>query len=116
MRRGYLLPPGCKDLIDVLNLTPQHKLAPGIFAGLPTKPAGPKASQKPLPLPAVKGELIFKAPTTVRDLADQLGQLPFKIIADLMGMGVFANVSQVLSFEIVSVIAHQYGFIAKKAQ
>ena len=116
MRRGYLLPLGCKDLIDVLNLTPQHKLAPGAFARLPTRPAIPKPAQKPLPLPAVKGELIFRAPTTVRHLAEQLGQLPFKIIADLMGMGVFASVSQIISFETASIIARQYGFIARKAE
>ena len=116
MKRGYLLPPGCKDLIDVLNLTPQHKLAPGVLVGLSTKPAVPKPAQKPLPLPAVKGELIFRAPTTVRGLAEQLGQLPFKIIADLMGIGVFASVSQIISFETVSIIARQYGFIARKAE
>jgi hypothetical protein len=113
MRRGYLLPEGCKDLIDVLNMKEQQKFA---LSSLPTHFVPPKpAPSKPAVLPAIKGELIIRAPTSVKDLAEQLGQMPFKIIADLMALGVFASVSQVLPFETVSIIARQYGFLAKKA-
>lgn len=34
MERGYLLPPGCKDLLDVLKLKENHELVPwGIRLG-----------------------------------------------------------------------------------
>ncbi len=116
MKRGYLLPRGCKDLIDVLNLNERQGPASGIFARLPTMPVPPKfPALEPESLPEIKVELVVQMPMTVRHLADQLGQVPFKIIADLMGIGVFASVSQVLSFEAVSIIARQYGFIARKA-
>jgi len=112
MRRGYLLPEGCKDLIDVLNLKEQQKFA---LANLRTRLVPPKATQKAPALPAIKGDLIIKTPTSVKDLADQLGQMPFKIIADLMGIGIFASVSQHLSFEAIAIICRQNGFIAKRA-
>ena len=112
MRRGYLLPQGCKDLIDVLRLKEQQKFA---LSNLPAKLSPAKPDQKAIPLPAVKGELIIKTPTTVQVLADQLGQKPFKIIADLMAIGVFTSVSQVVAFETISIIARQYGFIARRA-
>ena len=115
MKRGYLLPKGCKDLIDVLKLKHQQQLVSSPLSRLPTQFVHNKPAQKPTPLPAVKGELIIQDPTTVARLAAQLGQKPFKIIADLMMIGVFATTSQQLSFEHISVIARQYGFIAKRA-
>lgn len=39
MKRGYLLPKGCKDLIDVLKLKPNHELKhqlPQHFIPLPS--------------------------------------------------------------------------------
>src|SRR5678816_3073875 len=41
-------------------------------------------------------------PVVIRDLATALEQKPFRIIADLMEMGRFATVHQVLAFEIAS--------------
>ena len=41
-KRGYLLPPGCKDLIDVLQ---------GKASKQPTRPVSKKAALKPLPCP-----------------------------------------------------------------
>ncbi len=118
MERGYLLPEGCKDLIDVLKL--KQKRAQCLVLkpyAQPPKGHGPmiKPLKQPAPLPPVKGEIIIPAPTSVSQLAALLGQKPFRIIADLMQLGVFANVHQLLGFETVSRIARQYGFIAKKA-
>ena len=112
MRRGYLLPEGCKDIIDVLNMKEQQKFA---LSSLPAQFVPPKSIPKPTLLPAIKGELIIKTPVSVKDLAEQLGQMPFKIIADLMGIGIFASVSQHIAFETVCIIARQYGFFVKKA-
>ena len=47
-------------------------------------------------LPADAQVITIKPPIVVRELADQLKQKPFKIIADLMESGVFANVNQAI--------------------
>ena len=121
MSRGYLLPEGCKDLIDVLKLKDQrvHYQLPKLptqFAHLP-KAHGTmiKPLKEPAPLPPVKGEISIPAQTTVSQLAALLSQKPVLIIADLIQMGVFASVWQLLGFETISRIARKYGFIAKKA-
>ncbi len=103
--RGYLLPKGCKDLIDVINL--QEKLQKEIFL----RPATAPPSQPPV----MKGDLLVSDHTTVRELAVLLGQKPFKIIADLMELGVFANVNQPLDFEAISQVASRYGYVAKRS-
>jgi len=46
----------------------------------------------------------------VRELADQLKQKPFKIIADLMEAGVFANVNQAIDEAIAQKVCAKYGF------
>ena len=87
MKRGYLLPDGCKDLIDVLKPKVQHTAA----------------------------EMIVTSEMTVTELAAALAQKPFRIIADLMELGVFANVNQQLDFDTISRVVRKYGFIAKRA-
>lgn len=102
MKRGYLLPKGCKDLIDVLNTNVQ----PG--------PSRLK-SDLSVPMPLTTGEIIVPPGMTASELAAALGKKPFVIIADLMGFGVFANVWQQLEFEVISKVMRIYGFTAKKA-
>jgi translation initiation factor IF-2 len=46
----------------------------------------------------------------VRELAAQLKQRPFKIIADLMELGVFANVNQAIDEKIAQQLCAKYGF------
>lgn len=60
------------------------------------------------------GDLFFSDATLVTDLAAFLGQKPYKIIADLMELGVFVTVKQALNFETVSKIAWKYGYTAKR--
>ena len=121
MQRGYLLPEGCKDLIDVLKRKPKREYyllpkLPNQFAQLPIGYGTMiKPRKQPDPLPPVKGEIIIPAQTTVSQLAALLSRKPFRIIADLIQMGVFANVWQLLGFEAISRVARKYGFIAKKA-
>ncbi len=97
-KRDYLLPQGCKDLIDVIKLQ---------VAGQPPLPPGQPDSRG--------RELRVPEPISVRGLADLLGQPPFQIIGDLMQFGVFANVNQHLAFEVVAKVAWKYGYAAKKA-
>ena len=51
-----------------------------------------------------------KPPIIVRDLAEQLKRKPFQVIADLMEVGVFANVNQSIDEEVAKKICAKYGF------
>jgi translation initiation factor IF-2 len=78
--------------------------APGRGPEPAAKPASPKVS-----LPSDAPVITMKAPIVVRDLAEQLKQKPFKLIADLMGMGVFANVNQAIEEPIAARVCAIYG-------
>ena len=113
--RGYLLPEGCKDLIDLIRLGLKSQseivvrlplLQPKPQTGVFFKPASPP--------PVMKGDLPVSDRTTVKELAALLGQEPFKIIADAMELGIFANVNQPLGFKAIAHIAGKYGYTAKR--
>jgi translation initiation factor IF-2 len=77
----------------------------------------PRELTKPAAAPSPKfvapetGEVIvIKPPIVVRELAVQLKQKPFKIIADLMELGVFANVNQAIDEKIAQQLCAKYGF------
>ncbi len=73
--------------------------------GEPQKPTTPKF------VPPTTGTLItLKPPVIVRELADQLKRKPFQLIADLMELGVFANVNQSIDEVIAQKICAKYGF------
>ena len=119
MKRGYLLPKGCKDLSDVAKL--KHKHVPdSVWAYLPQKvtfynPVTKSYKQFPTPLPPVTRQVFIQPNTTVRKLADLLGQKPFEIIGDVMKFGVFASVDEVLDFKIIAFVARMHGYEAIKA-
>ncbi len=73
--------------------------------------AKPAAPQSPKFIAPTTGEVIvIKPPIVVRELATQLKQKPFKIIADLMGLGVFATVNQAIDEKIAQQLCAKYGF------
>jgi len=81
----------------------------GRMSGPPAKTGGQSAA--PRFVAPSTGEIItHKGPIVVRDLADRLSQKPFKIIADLMGMGVFANVNQMIDETTAQRVCATYGF------
>jgi translation initiation factor IF-2 len=84
---------------------------PGKF-GAPQKAGGAKEapSAPKLALPADAKVISIKPPIVVRELAEQLKQKPFKIIADLMGLGVFASVNQAIDEAIAERICATYGY------
>ena len=74
----------------------------------PAKPAAPAAPKFIAP---TGGELItMKPPVIVRDLADRLKRKPFQLIADLMELGVFANVNQAVDEPIAQRLCAKHGF------
>ena len=72
------------------------------------KPAAP--AQPKFVAPTTGEVIIIKPPIVVRELATQLKQKPFKIIADLMGLGVFATVNQAIDEKIAQQLCAKYGF------
>lgn len=79
--------------------------------GRPEGAARPAADQTPkVVLPADAQVISIKPPIVVRELAEQLKQKPFKIIADLMESGVFASVNQAIDEAVAQRICAKYGF------
>jgi len=74
----------------------------------PSKPAAP--AQPKFVAPTTGEVIVIKPPIVVRALADALKQKPFKIIADLMGLGVFATVNQAIDEKIAVQLCAKYGF------
>ncbi len=70
----------------------------------------PAAAQPKFVAPATGEVIVIKPPIAVRELAAQLKQKPFKIIADLMELGVFANVNQAIDEKIAQQLCAKYGF------
>jgi len=68
------------------------------------------APQPKFVAPATGEVIVVKPPIVVRELAGQLKQKPFKIIADLMELGVFANVNQAIDEKIAQQLCAKYGF------
>jgi translation initiation factor IF-2 len=87
--------------------TEQFRRGPGQGQGRPAEPAKP-ASPK-FALPADAQVIVIKPPIVVRELAEALKQKPFKIIADLMEVGVFANVNQAIDEKIAVQVCAKYG-------
>jgi translation initiation factor IF-2 len=88
-------------------------------AGAPTpRPAAPQKGQaargaEPAPkvvLPADALVISIKPPIVVRELAEQLKQKPFKIIADLMGLGIFRTVNQAIDEDLAQKICAKYRY------
>jgi translation initiation factor IF-2 len=77
----------------------------------PSREAAKPAAPQPKFVAPTTGEIIvIKPPIVVRELATQLKQKPFKIIADLMELGVFANVNQAIDEKIAQQLCAKYGF------
>src|SRR6266545_2729632 len=74
-------------------------------------PAPPAAPAPPKFVPPATGELItLKPPIVVRELAEQLKRKPFQLIADLMELGVFANLNQSIDETTAQKLCAKYGF------
>lgn len=86
--------------------TEQFRRGPG-GPGRPTEPAKPAAPK--FALPADAQVIVIKPPIVVRELAEALKQKPFKIIADLMESGVFANVNQAIDEKVAIQVCAKYG-------
>ena len=81
------------------------------------KPA-PVAAPTTAPAPAEdEGKVMnIKAPISVADLAAHMGLKPFKLIAELMPMGVFANPGTTLDSDQVAALCEKHGFTYERVK
>ena len=79
----------------------------------PTRPSAPKFTAK-----ADAPVITLKPPIMVRELAEAINRKPFQLIADLMQLGVFANVNQAIDEPTAQQLCAKNGFKfeAKKRQ
>ena len=54
--------------------------------------------------------LHLKGSITVKELAPMLNLKPFQVIADLMTLGIFANITQSLELDVVAKVCEKHGF------
>ena len=78
----------------------------------PTPVPSPAPSPAPAPAPAdsaADSAVTVKAPISVADLATIIGLKPFKLIAELLPMGVFANPGTILDSDQVAALCEKHG-------
>lgn len=89
--------------------------APASPMGVGAPPASsPPAQDAAEEVRAEGGEIrtiTIKPPIVVRDLAGELGVKPFKLISELMEMGIFASINQSLEEDVASKLAEKRGII-----
>ncbi len=97
------------------NRPPAH-VAPPKTTKAPLPPRPPQASfAAPIDAPAAEGEdgkkiIHVKPPIVVRDFASAIGLMPFKLISELMEMGIFAAMNQTIEESVAQKIAVSHGF------
>ncbi len=85
----------------------------------PAPAPAPKAEPAPAPAPAAEdgGKVMnIKAPISVADLATLMGMKPFKLIAELLPMGVFANPGTTLDSDQVAALCEKHGFTYERVR
>jgi hypothetical protein len=105
-RCEYLLPAGCKDLIDVLRLQEgKGNVAKGqkqcrLFLR--------KLAEKEMPVIRLPSQVV------VKELAVALRAHLYSVINALKQMGVFTSVNQKIPFYTASKVAKRYGYKVKR--
>ena len=105
-RCDYLLPAGCKDLVDSLRLEKakghfqQGQKVGRVFLK--------KLEQKELPVVYLPSSVV------VRDLAKAVGAKLYHVINVLKQMGAFTSVEQRIPFHTAAKVAKRYGYISKR--
>ncbi|MGN0873650.1 MAG: translation initiation factor IF-2 [Akkermansia sp.] len=117
-----------KEALDLLSPRKTKSRTAEQPAAPAPKPAvaQPAAPEPPAPAPApaetseaasVSGNVInVKAPVSVSELASLMGLKPFKLIAELMPMGVFANPGTMLDNDQISALCEKHGFAHERVR
>ena len=118
-----------KEALDLLSPRKQHRKQQPAEAKAPAAAPAPKAAPAPVPAPKAEpapaptpvaedgGKVMnIKAPISVADLATLMGMKPFKLIAELLPMGVFANPSTTLDSDQVAALCEKHGFTYERVR
>jgi translation initiation factor IF-2 len=87
---------------------PMHVSAPAAV------PAIPSSAATTPPIVTIEGDvkiIHLKPPIVVRDFAIALGLKPFKLISELMEMGIFASMNQNIEETVAVKVAEKHGFL-----
>jgi translation initiation factor IF-2 len=84
------------------------------FSGRP--PGPPKMTARALEdQPDDPGKTVYLLePVVVRDLASALQLKPFKVVADLMELGLFKPPNETIDFETAAIVARRHGYRAER--
>ncbi len=108
--------PEKKKPVGVAKNTPASP-KPAVTAAAPAPKPTPAPKAAPAPAPAADGKVMnIKAPISVADLATHMGIKPFKLIAELMPMGVFANPSTTLDSDQVAALCEKHGITYERVK
>ena len=101
----FLLPDGCKDLIDVLRRQGQLTEPSALWGAALAQAAHPPPQNLPASVKLPERILVYH-------LAMQLGLEPYHIIGVLMEQGVFATMNHELDFAMACKVCAQFGVVA----
>jgi hypothetical protein len=85
----FLLPDGCKDLIDALHLRDAPHLPPS-------------------------SPIVIPDPVTILELASLLRVKPFELLSSLMELNIFASIHGSIPFETAASVSAHYGLVAQR--
>lgn len=78
-------------------------------------PPPPKLTARDLLEPGDPGKRIFVPDhVEVKELAGLLGTKPFKIVAELLDLGIFKHADELVDFPTAATVAQKHGYIAEK--
>jgi translation initiation factor IF-2 len=112
----------------IVRPAPTPERSPAPVAAAPKPPASPVFSGPPKPPAAAAKEAVegsteegepasgelktihAKPPIVVRDFAGEIGLKPFKLISELMEMGIFASMNQSIEESVATNVAARHGY------
>ncbi len=112
------LPPAPPPMVKSAGSAPPKPSGPPKTLPVASQKPNTKASEEPEPAEAsetdvTEGEkriIHAKPPIVVRDFAAEIGLKPFKLISELMEMGIFASMNQTIEETVAQQIAQRHGF------
>lgn len=107
-------PPAAKSPVSVPppvsrpNTPPPLHKTPG---AVPTIPAAPAGESAPVVADEEMQSITVRPPIVVRDFAIALNLRPFRLISELMEMGIFASMNQTIEEDVAVRIAKKHGIV-----
>ena len=114
MKRGYLLPEGCKDLIDVFRSSLARQRRERLRA-LERQKLMERLRVLHGLIPPIVGEIKISGPMRVEDLASALKQQVARIMIDVMELEIFVPPQVLLGHQEIAWVALKYGYIVRKS-